>query len=97
MIDILFDKVDNDLEPPICLLEFPLLAQYCNDILMAMNEIRQTTPLTLITYFASTLNDSFQRVSDAICRYFKYKPIKLIILYKFMFSFSDNIFPLTAF
>ncbi|CAG2182493.1 unnamed protein product, partial [Oppiella nova] len=65
------DQGENELIPPTSLLEFPLLAHYCNDILSAMNEIRRTTPLSIIGSLANTLNESFQRVSTAITKYFR--------------------------
>ncbi|CAG2113821.1 unnamed protein product, partial [Medioppia subpectinata] len=66
------DQSEDELIPPTSLLEFPLLAYYCNDILAAMNEIRRTTPLATIGPLTNALNDSFQRVSNAITKYFRY-------------------------
>ena len=62
----------KDLIPAISLLEFPLLAQYCNDMLTALNEIRRTTPLMAISSLTNTMNDSFQRISNAISKYYRY-------------------------
>jgi len=92
------DQGENELIPPTSLLEFPLLAHYCNDILSAMNEIRRTTPLSIIGSLANTLNESFQRVSTAITKYFRTEDTGLSgsereVLHRFCNQYTGELLP----
>ena len=72
---------ENDLIPPTSLLEFPLLAHYCNDILIGINEIRRTAPLLAFSALTNTINQSFQRISNAISKYYKYKTLNELSIF----------------
>ncbi|XP_054167413.1 conserved oligomeric Golgi complex subunit 8-like [Oppia nitens] len=87
---------EDELNPPLSLSEFPILANYCNDILNGMNELRRTTPLAAIAFLTNTLNDSFQRLFFVVSKYFRAEESGLTqnerqILYRFCNQFSTEL------
>ena len=67
----------DNVTPPMSLLEFLPLAELCNTILLAFNEIRLVTPMaiapTLVSAIQSLLQSSAQAVSDKERRFSKNK------------------------
>ncbi|XP_067137990.1 conserved oligomeric Golgi complex subunit 8 isoform X2 [Centruroides vittatus] len=57
---------EDNLQPPLSLLEFQPLAHYCNDILTAFNDIRLCAPLTISSDLTSLLENSLSQVVSSI-------------------------------
>lgn len=57
---------EDNLQPPLSLLEFQPLAHYCNDILTAFNDLRLCAPLTIASDLTVALEKSLNQVVASI-------------------------------
>lgn len=56
----------DKLHPPMGLLEFSPLAQYCNNILPALNELRLCAPIAIAAQAAQCIQESLENAASAI-------------------------------
>ncbi|CAH1790906.1 unnamed protein product [Owenia fusiformis] len=61
----------GQLQPPNVFLEFPPLAQYCNDMLTAFNELRLCAPIALTYDVTALLHDSLDVIVKGILAFHK--------------------------
>lgn len=61
---------ENSLHPPESLLEFYPLAEYCNQILTAFNELKLCTPFAIVSTVTKHLQDSLVIVSNRILLFY---------------------------
>lgn len=59
-------KIEDENQPPESLLEFYPLAEYLNNILTALNDLRLCAPLAVVKNIIKSLQDSLINVSKAI-------------------------------
>ncbi|CAN7982332.1 unnamed protein product [Ixodes hexagonus] len=60
---------EEGIEPPLSLLEFEPLSQYCNGVLSAFNEVRLCSCLAIARQLSSAVEASLRTVVDVICRF----------------------------
>ena len=60
---------ENSLHPPLNLLEFFPLAEYCNLVLQALNTLRLCCPLSLIDDVSKALSNSLETLAKEICEF----------------------------
>ncbi|XP_065221370.1 conserved oligomeric Golgi complex subunit 8 [Planococcus citri] len=70
---LLKNELESDsqtLNPPLALLQYPPLAEYCNAILSAFNDLRFCTPSGCIVSVTETLQTSLENVAGVLATYY---------------------------
>ncbi|XP_029839680.4 conserved oligomeric Golgi complex subunit 8 [Ixodes scapularis] len=60
---------EEGVEPPLSLLEFEPLSQYCNGVLSAFNEVRLCSCLAIARQLSSSVETSLRTIVGVICRF----------------------------
>lgn len=89
---------DNVLQPPYSLLDFYPLAIYCNDVLIAFNELKLCAPVSLVSDTISVLEQSLESVVATTADFYAAEKSSLTDMeherfQKFCLEFSQELIP----
>ncbi|XP_001604733.1 conserved oligomeric Golgi complex subunit 8 [Nasonia vitripennis] len=96
--DTKIETVMNSENPPEQLVEYYPLAEYCNGLIAAFNELRLNTPVALAQSFTNLLQNSLHTVAKTMFSYYKkrqknFTPADRENMVRFTECFSEQLIP----